>query len=232
MYDVVVIGGGPAGMSAAIESSKTGAKTLLIERDGRLGGILNQCIHNGFGLHYFKEELTGPEYANKFEKLLNDTNVEVMLNTFVTKVNGKKITLINQDGMQTIEPKAIVFAMGCREKTAGNIKHNKITAIFQPHTYTRTKALINEFSNAFKGADKVIITDIYAARELNDGTIHSNDLVNKLKTNNVDAVYISDFDKICSYIEENAKPGDIYITIGAGDIFKVSDKLFNILGIE
>jgi len=117
-------------------------------------------------------------------------------------------------------------------KTAGNIKHNKITAIFQPHTYTRTKALINEFSNAFKGADKVIITDIYAARELNDGTIHSNDLVNKLKTNNVDAVYISDFDKICSYIEENAKPGDIYITIGAGDIFKVSDKLFNILGIE
>jgi len=124
MYDVVVIGGGPAGMSAAIESSKTGAKTLLIERDGRLGGILNQCIHNGFGLHYFKEELTGPEYANKFEKLLNDTNVEVMLNTFVTKVNGKKITLINQDGMQTIEPKAIVFAMGCREKTAGNIKLN------------------------------------------------------------------------------------------------------------
>ena len=124
MYDVVVIGGGPAGMSAAIESSKTGAKTLLIERDNRLGGILNQCIHNGFGLHYFKEELTGPEYANRFEKLIKYSNVEVMLNTFVTKVDGKKITIINENGVQTIEPKAIVFAMGCRERTAGNIKLN------------------------------------------------------------------------------------------------------------
>ena len=65
-YDVVIIGGGPAGMGAGIECSKTGAKTLIIERDNRLGGILNQCIHNGFGLHYFKEELTGPEYASRF----------------------------------------------------------------------------------------------------------------------------------------------------------------------
>lgn len=123
-YDVVVIGGGPAGMGAAIESSKTGAKTLIIERDNRLGGILNQCIHNGFGLHYFKEELTGPEYAYKFEELLKDTNVDIMLNTFVTKVNGKKLTIVNTDGCQVIEPKAIVFAMGCREKTAGSIKLN------------------------------------------------------------------------------------------------------------
>lgn len=123
-YDVVVIGGGPAGMGAAIESSKTGAKTLIIERDNRLGGILNQCIHNGFGLHYFKEELTGPEYAHKFEELLKDTNVDIMLNTFVTKVNGKKLTIVNTDGCQVIEPKSIVFAMGCREKTAGSIKLN------------------------------------------------------------------------------------------------------------
>ena len=69
-YDVVVIGGGPAGMGAAIECSKLGVSTLIIERDDKLGGILNQCIHNGFGLHYFKEELTGPEYANRFQKIL------------------------------------------------------------------------------------------------------------------------------------------------------------------
>jgi len=123
-YDVVVIGGGPAGMGAAIECSKTGAKVLIIERDCRLGGILNQCIHNGFGLHYFKEELTGPEYANRFEKLLANTNVDVMLNTFVTKVDGKKISVISPKGACVIEPKAIVFAMGCREKTAGSIKLN------------------------------------------------------------------------------------------------------------
>ncbi len=121
-YDVVVIGGGPAGMAAAIESSKTGAKTLLIERDNRLGGILNQCIHNGFGLHYFKEELTGPEYASRFEDLLRKTNVDILLSTFVTSVDGRKLTLINETGASEIEPKAVVFAMGCREKTAGSIK--------------------------------------------------------------------------------------------------------------
>lgn len=123
-YDVVVIGGGPAGMGAGIESAKTGAKTLIVERDNRLGGILNQCIHNGFGLHYFKEELTGPEYAYRFRKLLEDTDVDVKLNTFVTRVDGKKITMISEDGLETIEPKAIVYAMGCRERTAGNIKLN------------------------------------------------------------------------------------------------------------
>ena len=121
-YDGVIIGGGPAGMGAGIECSKTGAKTLIIERDNRLGGILNQCIHNGFGLHYFKEELTGPEYASRFEKLLSDTNVDVMLNTFVTKIDGKKIYIVSPNGAEIIEPKAIVLAMGCREKTAGSIR--------------------------------------------------------------------------------------------------------------
>lgn len=124
-YDVVVIGGGPAGMGAAIESAKTGAKTLIIERDCRLGGILNQCIHNGFGLHYFKEELTGPEYANRFVKLVKkEKNIDVLLNTFVLSVDGKKITLVNENGCNVIEPKSIVFAMGCRERTAGSIKLN------------------------------------------------------------------------------------------------------------
>ena len=123
-YDVVIIGGGPAGMGAAIESAKTGAKTLIIERDNRLGGILNQCIHNGFGLHYFKEELTGPEYALRFKQLVEKEDIDINLNTFVTKIDGKKITMISSSGIEEIEPKSIVFAMGCREKTAGNIKLN------------------------------------------------------------------------------------------------------------
>ena len=121
-YDVVIIGGGPAGMGAGIECAKTGAKTLIIERDNRLGGILNQCIHNGFGLHYFKEELTGPEYAHRFEELLKDTDVDVVLNTFVTKIEGKNISIVSPQGAEVLSPKAIVLAMGCREKTAGNIK--------------------------------------------------------------------------------------------------------------
>lgn len=120
-YDVIVIGGGAGGMAAAIESDKTGAKTLLIERDDKLGGILNQCIHNGFGLHYFCEELTGPEYANKFEKKLAKTKVDVMLNTFVKKIDGKNITIVNENGCQVVTAKSIVIAMGCREKTAGSI---------------------------------------------------------------------------------------------------------------
>ena len=89
MYDVVVIGGGPAGMAAAIESYNQGAKTLLIERNEKLGGILNQCIHNGFGLQYFNEELTGPEYALRFVELLNNTKVDVLLNTFVIDITSK-----------------------------------------------------------------------------------------------------------------------------------------------
>ena len=120
-YDVVVIGGGPAGMAAAIESDKVGAKTLLLERNEKLGGILNQCIHNGFGLHYFNEELTGPEYALRFEALINKTNVKVMLNTFVIDVTGHTITFINPDGETIVEAKAIVMAMGCREKTPAGI---------------------------------------------------------------------------------------------------------------
>jgi len=121
-YDVVVIGGGPAGMSAGLESAKNGAKTLILERNPFLGGILKQCIHNGFGLHYFKEELTGPEYADRFIKLVEkQKKLKIMLNAFVTNINGTTLEVTTEKGVKIINAKAIVLAMGCRERTSGNI---------------------------------------------------------------------------------------------------------------
>ncbi len=122
-YDVVIIGGGPAGMAAALAARKQGAKTLILERDVRLGGILNQCIHQGFGLHYFGEEMTGPEYAYRFRKMVESEDIDVMLESMVLSLSEDKTVnvLSPSHGYCEIKAGAIVLAMGCRERTAGAI---------------------------------------------------------------------------------------------------------------
>lgn len=123
-YDVIVIGGGPGGMAAACAACGGGASSvLLIERDREVGGILNQCIHSGFGLHHFKEELTGPEYAGRFAAMLKETEAEVLTDTMVLEVTAdRRVKCLNsRDGYREYSAGAIVLAMGCRERTRGAI---------------------------------------------------------------------------------------------------------------
>ncbi len=127
--DVLVIGGGAAGMAAATELKELGRDVVLVERDHVLGGILNQCIHNGFGLHHFKEELTGPEYAERFSELVNEQQIPVHLGMTITEITpGKDVEdrhkvygFSAEHGMVCFEVRAVVLAMGCRERNRGNI---------------------------------------------------------------------------------------------------------------
>ena len=132
-HDIVIIGGGPAGLAAAVSARRAGVEDILIlERDNVLGGILNQCIHNGFGLHTFKEELTGPEYAARYIEMVTEEKIPYRLNTMVIYIN-------REEGLVTIKAGAVILAMGCRERPRGalNIPGYRPAGIFSAGTAQR-----------------------------------------------------------------------------------------------
>jgi NADPH-dependent 2,4-dienoyl-CoA reductase/sulfur reductase-like enzyme len=121
--DILIVGAGPAGLAAAIKAKESGvSNVLIVERDEALGGLLHQCIHNGFGLFYFGHDMTGPEYAKYFIDKTKELDIDILLESMVLNITpDKKVTLCNKDGIRTLEPKAIILAMGCRERSRESI---------------------------------------------------------------------------------------------------------------